>query len=110
MSIESVMPSSHLILCHPLPILTPHHHRIAELVGVLIDNTIEFGLRHRRCADNHPVVERTAFTIVGCLRGQVDVFAKTFRNGQYDRRDADRPLLRLCASDQRNLQRGGVTS
>ena len=56
-------------------IFSPHHHRIAELVGVLIDNTIEFGLRHRRCADNHPVVERTAFTIVGGFRGQVEIIA-----------------------------------
>ena len=32
------------------------------------------------------------------------------RHGQYDRGDADRSLLRLCAFDQRNLQRGEARS
>ena len=31
-------------------VAAPHHHRIAELVGVLVDDAVEFGGRHRRCA------------------------------------------------------------
>ena len=56
-------------------VFSPHHHRIAKLVGVLIDDAVEFGLRHRRCADNHQVVERTVFAIVGGFRGQVEIIA-----------------------------------
>ena len=56
----------------PQPALTvaaPHHHRIAELVGILIDDAVEFGGRHRRCAYHHRIVyERTLTGQAGCLR------------------------------------------
>ncbi len=39
-----------------LAVAAPHHHRIAELVGVLVDDTVEFGDRHRRCAYHHRII------------------------------------------------------
>ena len=34
----------------------PHHHRITELVGVLVDDAVEFGGRHRRRAYHHCII------------------------------------------------------
>ena len=39
-----------------LAVATPHHHRIAELVGVLVDDAVEFGGSHRRCAYHHRII------------------------------------------------------
>ena len=45
-------------------VAAPHHHRITELVGVLVDDAVEFGGRHRRCAYHHRIIyERT---LTGC--------------------------------------------
>ena len=41
-------------------VATPHHHRITELVGVLVDDAVEFGGRHRRRAYHHRTVHETA--------------------------------------------------
>ena len=37
-------------------VAAPHHHRITELVGVLVDDAVEFGGRHRRRAYHHRTV------------------------------------------------------
>ena len=37
-------------------VAAPHHHRITELVGVLVDDAVEFGGRHRRCAYHHRII------------------------------------------------------
>ena len=62
-------------LKHPLPILAPHHHRIAELISILVDDAVEFRLYHGRCADNHVLVEEGTFTFIRCLRCQRQVVA-----------------------------------
>ena len=41
-------------------VAAPHHHRITELVGVLIDDAVEFGGRHRRCAHYHRIIYKGA--------------------------------------------------
>ena len=46
-----------------LAILTPHHHRIMEFVGVLVYNTIELRLNHCRCPHYHVVWQESALTI-----------------------------------------------
>ena len=50
-----------------LAVLAPHHHWIAELVGVLVDDAVEFRLYHGRCADNHVLVEEGTLTFIRCL-------------------------------------------
>ena len=54
----------------PFAILAPHHHGIAKLVGVLIDDAIQFRLYHGGGADDHAIVKHTAFTIIRNLGGQ----------------------------------------
>ena len=50
-------------------IATPHYHRIAELVGILIEDAVEFGSCHRRCAYHHRIIyERTLTGRAGRLR------------------------------------------
>ena len=39
-----------------LAVAAPHHHRITELVGILINDAVEFGGRHRRCAYHHRII------------------------------------------------------
>ena len=56
-------------------ILAPHHHRIAELISILVDDAVEFRLYHGRCADNHVLVEEGALTFIRCLRCQRQVVA-----------------------------------
>ena len=54
-------------------VVSPHHHRIAEQVGVLVDYAVEFGGRHRRCAYHHCIIYEG--TLAGCAgrlcQGQV---------------------------------------
>ena len=56
-------------------VLAPHHHRVEELVGVLVDDAVEFGLDHRGGADNHIAVEEAALARLRHLGGQRDVVA-----------------------------------
>ena len=49
-----------------LAIFSPHHHRVAELIGVLIYDAIQFGGYHCRRADNHSIINETAFATVRC--------------------------------------------
>ncbi len=56
-------------------IFTPHHHRVEELVGVLIDDAVELGLDHRRGADDHVAVEEYALALRRHLGGQLHVVA-----------------------------------
>ena len=42
-------------------VTAPHHHRIAEQVGILIDDAVEFGGRHRRCAYHHCIIYEGTF-------------------------------------------------
>ena len=37
-------------------VMAPHNHRITELVGVLVDDAVEFGGRHRRRAYYHRII------------------------------------------------------
>ena len=39
-----------------LAVFAPHHHGVAELVGVLVDDAVEFGGRHRRRANHHRII------------------------------------------------------
>ena len=48
-------------------ILTPHHHRIAKLICILVNTAVEFRLNHGRCADNHVVLKESALTFSRCL-------------------------------------------
>ena len=54
-----------------LAITAPHHHRIAELISVLVDNAIQFCLYHGRCADNHMVIEKRTLAFSCCVCGQI---------------------------------------
>ncbi len=50
-------------------VAAPHHHWIAELVGILIDDAVEFGARHCRCAYHHRIIyEGTLAGHAGRLR------------------------------------------
>lgn len=52
-----------------LAVAAPHHHRITELVGILVDDAVEFGGRHRRCAYHHRIIyEGTLAGRAGRLR------------------------------------------
>ena len=53
-----------------LAIFSPHHHRVAELISVLIHYAIQFGSYHGRSSHNHSIIHKTAFAIVGCRFGQ----------------------------------------
>ena len=35
-----------------LTVFSPHHHWVAEFIGVLIDNAVEFRANHGGCADD----------------------------------------------------------
>ena len=59
----------------PVSIPAPHHHRIAELISVLVDNAVEFRLYHGRRADNHVVVKASTLAFISCLRCQSQVIA-----------------------------------
>ena len=48
-------------------ILTPHHHRIAELISLLVDDAVEFRLNHGRCADNHVVFKEGTLAFIRYL-------------------------------------------
>ena len=39
-----------------LAVAAPHHHRIAELVGILVDDAVEFGGCHRRSSYHHRII------------------------------------------------------
>lgn len=59
-----------------LSIFAPHHHWIAELISVLVDDAIELRLYHGGCADNHAVtkgrtLKDTVFLIVLWLQARV---------------------------------------
>ena len=58
-----------------LSIFAPHHHWIAELIIVLVDDAIELRLYHGRCADNHAVIKKSALAFVRCQRCQGQVIA-----------------------------------
>ena len=58
-----------------LAIFAPHHHRIAELVGVLVNNAVEFCLDHGRRADNHVVVKVETLAFISCLLCEHQVIA-----------------------------------
>ena len=51
-------------------VLAPHDHGVAELVGILVYNAVEFGLYHCRCAYNHVVVEKLTPALCCNLCGQ----------------------------------------
>ena len=53
-----------------LAVLAPHHHRVTELVGVLVHNAVELGLYHGRCAHNHIILEERAAALACNLRSQ----------------------------------------
>ena len=57
-----------------LAIFAPHHHRIAELVGILVDDAVELGLGHSRGANNHVILQETAFAFTLRLAGQFKIF------------------------------------
>ena len=42
-------------------IFPPHHHWVAELVGVLVDDAIQFCFNHCRSADNHAIIQERTF-------------------------------------------------
>jgi hypothetical protein len=54
---------------HGLPpvfaIFAPHNHRVAEFIGVLIDDAVEFGLNHGGGANYHIVFK---IRTLGCCR------------------------------------------
>ena len=54
----------------PFAILAPHHHGVAELGGVLVDDTVELCLYHGRGADDHVVFESDAAAFIRRLGGQ----------------------------------------
>ena len=54
-------------LYQPFSVLAPHHHRIAELISVLVDNAIQFCLYHGGCADNHMVIEKSTLAFSCCF-------------------------------------------
>ena len=56
-------------------VFAPHHHRVEELVGVLVDDAVELGLDHRGGADNHVAVEEAALALLRHFGGQRDVVA-----------------------------------
>ena len=57
------------------PVFAPHHHGIAKLVSVLIDNAVELRLYHGRCADNHAVIKCAASTFFCRLRRKCQLIA-----------------------------------
>ena len=50
-----------------LAIFAPHHHWIAELVSILVDDAVEFRLNHGRCADNHVVFKEGTLAFIRYL-------------------------------------------
>ena len=58
-------------------IFSPHNHRIAKLIGILVDNTIKFRLNHCRCTNDHTILNERTLTLSSHLRCQlVIVFSK----------------------------------
>ena len=58
-----------------LTIFAPHHHWIAELIGILVDDAVEFRLYHGRCSDNYMVFKESALAFICCLLGQFRIVA-----------------------------------
>ena len=56
-------------------VFAPHHHRVEELVSVLVDDAVELGLDHRGGADNHIAVEEATLALFRHFGGQRDVVA-----------------------------------
>ena len=54
-------------------VASPHDHRVAELVCILVDDAVEFCLYHGRCADDHAVFDEGAPAIQGCLTGKAEI-------------------------------------
>ena len=53
----------------------PHHHRITELIRVLVHDAVKLRLYHGRCADNHILIKHNAFRFIGYLFCQYEVIA-----------------------------------
>ena len=45
-------------------VFPPNYHWVAELVGVLVDDAIQFCLNHCRSADDHIVIQKDTFATV----------------------------------------------
>ena len=62
MSIESVMPSSHLILCHPL-LLSP------SIFPRVFSNELDFRLNFNRCPGPPPIPSQACLSLSPTIRG-----------------------------------------
>ena len=51
----------------PLTVFPPHHHGVAKLVGILVDDAVQLCLYHCRGADDHTIVQERAFASEGDL-------------------------------------------
>ncbi len=56
-------------------VFAPHHHRVEELVSVLVADAVELGLDHRGGADNHVAVEEATLALFRHFGGQRDIVA-----------------------------------
>ena len=56
-------------------VFAPHHHRVEELVGVLVADAVELRLDHRGGADNHVALKETALALRRHLGGLLHVIA-----------------------------------
>ncbi len=59
-------------------VFSPHNHRIAKLIGVLVYNTIQFRLYHCRSSNNHTIFKERTLTLSSSLRCQFVVFLGEF--------------------------------
>ena len=83
-----------------LAIFSPHHHRVAELIGILIHDAIQFCLYYGRCADNHAVFDKTAFTFSRRPLGKLQIIPiellQIIRKGNITKVN---PALPVCNDD-----------
>ena len=79
-------------LKQPFAVFAPHHHWVAPVAGVLVDDAVEFGLDHGRGTDHHIFGEHHALALFGSLGGQLRVIAaelvQVFIHGDVARVDA----------------------
>ena len=80
-----------------LAIAAPHHHRVAEQIGILIDNAVQFGRHHGRSAYHHRIGQEYALAGPRHLTRQsmvvVHELIQILREGDVARVDAPLPVI-----------------
>ena len=84
----------------PFAVFAPHHQRVGVFFRILIHDAIQFCLYYGRCADNHAVFDKTAFTFSRRPLGKLQIIPielfQIIRKGNIAKVN---PALPVCNDD-----------